>query len=284
MAHAARSNDAIPRPPMSRPNFGLLGWVLFGLAVAAALAYGFLRARGPALVGPGMPLERPPGGVRVWSSLSELGSGRIGPTVTLADVPTGTGVIGIGSLSELRGEIAIVRGQRWVAYAVPGNGTRTQKLDNEPEAATFLAVADIRDWQAEPFSQAVSFDSLPDELDRRAAAGGLDRNEPIPVLIDGPLADIRYDVVNGPSLGDHVPTDQQLAAIAIRDTVPASRGTLVGFYAKTHGERLIHAGERLHLHVVLPAEQRVGHVDWVSVEPGATLRLPRVSPTPPGGA
>jgi len=134
MAHAARSNDEIPRPPMARPNFGLLGWVLFGLAVAAALAYGFLRARGPTLTGPGVPLERPPGGVRVWSSVAELGSGKIGPTVMLADVPRGTGVIGIGSLSELRGEIAIVRGQRWVSYALPGGATRTQRLDAEPAA------------------------------------------------------------------------------------------------------------------------------------------------------
>jgi hypothetical protein len=52
MAHVARSNRDVPSPPMTGPNWGTWGWVLFGVLVALVMAFGFMHAHGPALHAP----------------------------------------------------------------------------------------------------------------------------------------------------------------------------------------------------------------------------------------
>jgi hypothetical protein len=52
MAHVARSNRDVPGLPISGPNWGTWAWVLFGVVVAAVMAFGFLNAHGPSLHAP----------------------------------------------------------------------------------------------------------------------------------------------------------------------------------------------------------------------------------------
>ncbi len=276
MAHTIRSPHEVPQTPLSRPTLPPAAWIALALAALAALAYGFIVVgRGPSLVTrPGIPVERPPGPVRVWSSLSELKSGKTGPTVALAEVPTGPGMVGVGSLSELRGEVAVVRGTTWVAYALSDGTTRTMRLERDRESATFLAVASVPSWHDDMVSAPLSLDQLADEVERRATRLGLDRSAPIPLTVDGTFSDIRLNVVNGPAIGSDQPNDERLRETAIRYSVPSAEGTIVGFFAAQNGERLIHEGERLHLHVVLPNERRMGHLDSATVGAGAVLRLP----------
>ena len=66
-----------------------------------------------------------------------------------------------------------------------------------------------------------------------------------------------------------------MAETAIRASVPSAKGTLVGFFASDGDARLIHAGERVHLHVVLPGTGQVGHLDAATIGSGAVLRFPR---------
>ncbi|MDQ2646561.1 MAG: acetolactate decarboxylase [Myxococcota bacterium] len=261
----------VPRqsPPGRR---SLSSWTVVGLLACVALLFGLTRWRAISL----MPrtAERAPASVQVWSSLESLKAGRTGPHVQLADVPSGPNVIGIGSLSGLRGEIAIVRGAPWLSYALPDGGVRLGRFGVGDEAATFLAVADVPAWRAQTLEAEIAFDALPAELERRAVQAGLDTGEPIPVLVEGAFSSLELNVVNGPALGERAPTDEHLAEVAIRSALSEANGTLVGFLASRGGERLIHPGKRLHLHVVLPATAHVGHVDSVVVEPGSVLRLP----------
>jgi hypothetical protein len=282
MAHTARSHDDIPRPPMARPGIGLLGWAIFALLLAAGVAFGFLRARGPALHPVTVMAEKGPGAIRTWSSLALLSAGNTGATVPLSDLPSGPGVIGVGSLSGLRGEVAIVRGVVWVAYAQPDGKTRSERYAGSGEAATFLALADVPTSQAQTFESAIPFDRLARELEQRAARAGLDPGAPFPVLIDGRFSDIQLNVVNGPALGKSQPTDERVAQTALRTSLPQGEGSIVGFFATHDGERFIHPGERVHLHVVLPATGHVGHLDRATIEAGSVLWLPAVPMAPVG--
>lgn len=267
------TNHEIPRrswPPASR---ALSSWIVVALLAGVALVFGGARLSGISLM-PRPAAARDPATVRIWSSLSDLKDGRTGSHVTLSDVPSGPSVIGIGSLSGLRGEIAIVRGAPWLSYALPGGGVRVERFGVGDEGATFLAIADVPAWQTQTLDAPVGFEALAGELERRASAAGLDTSQPIPLLIEGAFSSIQLNVVNGPALGNQTPTDERMADVAIRASVPAAKGTLVGFLASRGGERLIHPGKRLHLHVVLPATGHVGHLDSVVVGEGSVLQLP----------
>ncbi|MFQ5463804.1 MAG: hypothetical protein ACE5E5_14400 [Phycisphaerae bacterium] len=59
------------------------------------------------------------------------------------------------------------------------------------------------------------------------------------------------------------------------DRFARAEGVLVGFYYDGKPGVLTHAGKKLHVHAVLQDEHHtVGHVEAVSVEPGAVIRLP----------
>ena len=56
---------------------------------------------------------------------------------------------------------------------------------------------------------------------------------------------------------------------------------LVGFYSRMHGGVFTHRGEPLHLHAVMPSDDGStisGHVESVSLQAGATIKLPKMSP------
>lgn len=276
MAHVARSPDDLPRPPLSRPNLGLVSWAIFGVFVAALLAYGFGHSRAPSLRfnTPGITLDGTPGSIRTYGSIPELLQGNTGSKVALSALPSGPGIIAVGSLAGLRGEIAIVRGVTWVSYAEPGNQTRVAKNPIHAEGAAFLALADVPRWQTERLDAAVPFERLPDVIQERAAQAGIDTTRPFPVMIDGTFSAIALNVANGAALGAEKPTQKRLDETSIKTTLPSGEGTIVGFFAASGGERLLHAGKRMHLHIVLPAAQEVGHLDSAQIEPGAALRLP----------
>jgi hypothetical protein len=276
MAYIAHAEDPIPPPPMSRPNAGLVGWTLFGAAIAALLAYGFLSSRGPSLriTTPGVALERTPGSIRTYGSIPRLLEGDTGAKVSLSVLPSGSGIVAVGSLSGLRGEIAIVRGMRWLSYPEPENRMVVEQTSTTQETAGFLVLADVALWQAQRFDEPVPFERLAVELDQRASRAGIDTSRPFPLLIDGTFTGIELSVANGPALGAEKPTREGLQRTAVTASFPRAEGTIVGFFAADGGERLVHSGERTHLHVVLPAENRMGHLDAARIEAGSLIRFP----------
>jgi hypothetical protein len=189
-------------------------------------------------------------------------------------LPSGPGVVALGSLSELRGEIAIVRGTRWLSYAEPGGRVRVARAASSDESAAFLALADVARFQTQRFEQPVPFDRLASELERRAAGAGLDTSRSFPVLVEGRFSAIELSVVDGAALGSERPTRERVQDTAVRTSLASGEGSIVGFFAGQDGERLVHLGERLHLHVVLPADQRAGHLESARIEAGSSLRLP----------
>jgi alpha-acetolactate decarboxylase len=276
MAHTIHSEDQIPTPPMARPNVGLMAWALFGIGSVSLLAYGFAVSRGPALrrTTPSVAIEHTPGSIRTYGSIPALMEGDTGAKVSLSVLPSGPGVIGIGSLSELRGEIAIVRGAKWLSYSLPDRRVTVENPSSSDQSAAFLVLADVARWQAQRFDEAVPFDRLATELERRATQAGLDASRPFPLLIEGTFSAVELNVVNGGALGAEKPTAERLRETAVTSQVPRAKGTVVGIFAANGGERFVHPGQRLHLHVVLPDARQAGHLDSVRIEAGSLLRLP----------
>ncbi len=272
MAHTVSSHE-IPRPPLARTH---LGTVILALLALALVGFGFLRARGPAsgFGSSAVALVGTPGSVRTYGSLPELFAGNTEPKVTLSELPSGAGVVAVGSLSGLRGEIATVRGVTWLSLPAPGGGIAIERAPTRKEGAAFVALADVESWQSESLAEPVAFADLATVIEERARRAGVDMSGAVPLLIDGSFANVELNVANGPALGGEKPTPERLRETAIRSRFASAEGTIVGFFAASGGERLLHPGQRFHLHVVLPSARAVGHLDSAQLEPGARLHLP----------
>lgn len=273
MAATVRTPVGVIRSLPPWVDLRVVGLVLLTMFVAV-FGYRFAGVQPPVSPPEARALEGTPGLIRTYGSLPGLLEGQTEAKVSLQEVPARPGVVGVGSLSDLRGEIAIVRGVTWLSYPALGNRMSVESNPPKPEAAGFLALAEVNRWQTETLETAVPFDQLAGVIEARARRAGIDANVPFPLLIEGTFTAIELNVVNGPALGSDKPTKDRLRDTAVKVKLPRADGSLVGFFAASGGERLIHRGQRFHLHIVLPVAQQVGHLDSVQVEAGSRLRLP----------
>lgn len=266
------------RVPLRLPpwvDLRVFGLVLLTVFVAV-FSYRFAGVQPPASTPAATTIEGTAGPIAVYGSLPGLFEGETEAKLSLKELPPRPGIVGLGSLSDLRGEIAIVRGVTWLSY--PGLGNRTTVKSNplEPESAGFLAFAEVHRWQSETLEAAVDFDQLPGVIEDRARRAGIDATLPFPLLIEGSFTAIELNVVNGPALGSVRPTKERVRDTAVKIKQASGEGSIVGFFAAGGSERLIHPNQRFHLHIVLPLAPQVGHVDSVRVEAGSLLRLPGI--------
>jgi acetolactate decarboxylase len=194
------------------------------------------------------------------------------PTVTLNRVST-SDAIGVGALSELRGEVTLYDDEVWLAYANDDGTARVSKVRASHEQAALLVVANVAAWRRIPMPSEVPFDRLDEEIERLARANGADEHRPIPLVIEGSFAGLEWHVVDGRKLAT-TSTHEQHAAAAARGSVGRSTGALVGFFSTRHQGVFTHMSKKTHFHAVLPNENVSGHVDGVTILPGATLLTP----------
>jgi alpha-acetolactate decarboxylase len=215
------------------------------------------------------------GETRVFGALRALmHEGKTGAQVALSSVVPGPHAYGVGALSELRGEVTVFDDDVWLAYPNDDGTIRTSKVRASNEQAALLVVANVAQWRRVPIGSEVAFERLDDELDRLTRADTVDAMRPIPMVIEGSFADLAWHVVDGRKLTT-ASTHEQHAAAAARGSVERSNGALVGFFSTRHQGVFTHMNKKTHFHVVLPGENISGHVDGVTILPGAELLLPQ---------
>jgi alpha-acetolactate decarboxylase len=250
-----------------------LAWL--GLAFLACAC----QAEAPKLTpaaGTSRPDYAPPGqALHQFGSLAALAEGGIGPTVWLSTLKGGSSLVGLGSLSELRGEVLIVDGTTWLGYPTGPRGSYARKLGPSDETAAFLVTATVPAWRRMSLSREVRFEALEESVAQLGRDAGLDAKEPFPIIVEGTLQKLEFNVVNGRGFeaGRPIPRAVLMAA-ATRAAVDSTQGTLVGFYGPEAQGEFVHPDTRLHVHVLLPEEQQVGHVERVDLPAGVIVRVP----------
>lgn len=195
--------------------------------------------------------------------------------VSLSALKGDPNLVGLGWLSALRGEIAIVPNEIWVAYPKDDGTPRANVLGPSDETAAFLVTASVPAWQTLPLPEDTAFDDLADAVEQLGASAGLDVERPFPFLVEGSLANLEYHVVDGRSFQDGGALSSEVLRVAAAKGKRASvEGLLVGFYGEEGQPEFLEEGSRLHIHVVLRAEQQMGHVDRVDLPRGITFRVP----------
>jgi acetolactate decarboxylase len=197
------------------------------------------------------------------------------PVVSLKSLRPAKNLIGLGSLSALRGEIVIIPNEIWVAYPHEAGALRANELGAADETAGFLVTASVPDWQTLPLPEDTDFSELPDAIEKLGESGGLNVERPFPFLIEGAFANLALKVVDGRAFqGQTRLSLEELEVAAAKAKLAAVDGVLVGFFASQDQPEFLHPGTRLHVHAVLPAEELAGHVDRVDLARGTTVRIP----------
>jgi len=224
---------------------------------------------------PGAASATPPVEVRTYGSLQDMFErGATRPVVSLASLKGERGLVGLGSLSGLRGEIAIVPGGIWVSQRNDDGSSSTKELGAGDETAAFLVAASVTEWQPIPLAENVPFDDLPDAIEELAGRAGVDVSRPFPLLIDGPLANLELNVVDGRAFPSGVKISREaLMVSAAKSKFDSVEGTIVGFFGAGRPD-FLHPETQLHLHVLVPSKNQMGHVDHVDLPRGATVRVP----------
>lgn len=215
------------------------------------------------------------GNVQTWGTLrGVLHDGDTSGKVRLEDVAGPHGV-GIGAPEGLAGEIVVLDGKTWVTRADGRGGTQTQHPAPPNATAAFLVIATVPRWVDQRTDNRRSLSELEQAVRDAATTIGLNPASPFPFLVEGRFSTIEMHVLNGQcpftqSKGNDDPTHDP-----IRTRTDDVKGVLVGFYSDGPPGTLTHAGTRVHIHALVQGERQVvGHVDAVTVEPGAEIRLP----------
>jgi alpha-acetolactate decarboxylase len=221
-------------------------------------------------------LAAPRAPLTTYGRLSDLmQQGRTGPAVWLRKMSDDPSLVGIGALSGLRGEVAVVDGRVWLGYATGDTSSHGRELDGADETAAFLAVASVPEWRSFTLEARVLDAGLDRMLEALARDAGLDARRPLPVVIAGRFQNLGFHVADGRGMAPGEPiSEKDLLAASSKGAAEDTQGTLVGFFSTAAHPAILHPGARHHLHVILPEKPEIGHVDHVDLGAGATVRLP----------
>jgi len=205
-----------------------------------------------------------------------LRDGRTEPRFDLEEIEAGSGVVAVGAMADLQGEVTILDGvaviSRVRAGALESSGA------GPGDRATLLILARVEEWVGVVLDGEGPLEgaALEDAIERSAGEAGSNLANPFPFVIEGVMREADWHVINGAcpmatpagAMGDRSPWREHGGA--------GSAGRLVGFFARDSEGVMTHHGSRVHMHVLFRRADGVvtGHVDQVAVEAGATLRLP----------
>ena len=214
-----------------------------------------------------------PASVSQFGGIREvMRDGQVESRIALAEVTRKPHAHAIGALQGLAGEVTILDGQVWVARA---SGENLKVSGPDPvasDSATLLTVAHVPKWIPIRLQGATAGVDLAATIERSARAAGIDVDRPFPFQVEGELTALDLHVVRG-ACPSGATEENSPWRRSLNEPVEA---TLAGFFAKHEEGTMTHHGTSLHMHALLRrgGEMLTGHVDRVSLAPGALLSLP----------
>lgn len=217
--------------------------------------------------------------VEIFGSLQQIfAEGDFSATASLEVEGTSQETVGLGALSGLRGEIAILDGESWLGYP-DGEEAITVTQGNAPaEEAALLIISEVAEWVSFTLEEDLSHDELTDAMVEILEAAHWPDTGALPFKIEGAILEVDWHVIDGSRLPDGPATHEDHEAASVSGTLEGGSPVLIGFYSTQHAGVITHGGVRLHTHVVDADRQVSGHVEDALIGAGSILRLP--APTP----
>jgi acetolactate decarboxylase len=180
-----------------------------------------------------------------------------------ADTLDLTGLIAVGPLGRLQGEVSILDGVTYITR-IDENGEANTQLPDRVEGP-FMAWAHVQSW--EPLGELFSIADLKDleqQLAVLAQDRGVDSGRPFPFFITGVVEQLDWHVISKPL--DELEHSHDLHKQAkVSFQYANGEVELLGFYSRKHEGIFTHMGDYIHVHAILP-DGSTGHVDNLLVQ------------------
>jgi alpha-acetolactate decarboxylase len=218
----------------------------------------------------GVPYRQPYGIVSFGAFRMLVMSGDFSPKVNLGAVMTTHPTVGVGALTEARGEITIYDGKLILSYATPD----ARHPAAEAESAALLAIARASAWQTIPVERDIAPGEIEDFIAKMAATHAINSEGPFPFEVRGTIGPFVRHVNAAPTNGPH--GMGQPIAITAETKGDAVAGMVAGIYASRDLVGIVsHGGTRTHSHWIAADEQSTAHLDSWGIKAGAVLSLPK---------
>ena len=199
-----------------------------------------------------------------------------GTTVALDSLLPDSALYAVGALSDLAGEVTIVRGKAYLSRPVAADSAHTDVVRTSGAGATLLVWAHVPGWRTVRLDSMIAFADIDARLGTMAAAAGMKPESRVPFLVTGPLESLDWHVVDGRLLEGGGESHADHLAASTRLHRDRAAGTIVGFYSNHDEGVFTHMGSATHLHVALDDPPTSGHVDHVDLPAGAIVHFPVV--------
>lgn len=200
---------------------------------------------------------------------SMMMSGNFTAKVQLRAVMAKQPTVGVGALSDARGEITIYDGRLIVSYGKEGT-----HVDPATDSAALLAIGSSPDWRSIVVDRDIAPEGIESYLAATAKAHAIDPEKSFPFQVRGTLVSYVMHVNAAPSGGPHgmgLPM-----AITVETKGEEINSWVAGLYVSADLMGIAtHGGERTHVHWVSPDGASTAHLDRWGLKAGATLMLPK---------
>lgn len=195
--------------------------------------------------------------------------GEFGAQVRLDTVMAKHPTVGVGALSEARGEITIYDGKLIVSY-----GKADTPAEGPLESAALLAIASVGGWQSVPVEKDVPPREVESFIAVAAKTHGVDPEISFPFEVRGSIGPYVMHVNAAPTNGEHG-MDLPMA-VTVQDKGDRLDSLVAGLYASLDLMGIAtHGGERTHAHWVSLDMAKTAHLDRWGLKAGAFLLLPK---------
>jgi len=210
--------------------------------------------------------------VKHSGAMSEMGKTGFAPTISLDSLQKYKGLIALGPLGKMQGEITSVDGIPFTGIlTAEGKGSIQSKWQSE---APFLVYADVEQWEEISLKGRVNtIQELEALIESTLIANGIDLLEPLPFRIQGNFDRMTTHIVTprSPEIPGYVEGRNQ-----VKFDHQNSAGELIGFYSK-EGQRIYtHHDSFMHVHFLSEEKDYAAHLDqFDSALDGLTLLIPK---------
>src|ERR1700722_95879 len=241
-------------------------------AVFTVLAAGPTLAQMPAMGNAATHTPHQPFDVETFGAFRNIMmGGEFGAQVRLDTVMAKHPTMGVGALSEARGEITIYDGKLIVSY-----GKADTAADGPAESAALLAIASVGGWQSVPVEKDVPPREVQSFIAVAAKTHGIDPEISFPFEVRGGIGPYVMHVNAAPTNGEHG-MDLPMA-VTIQDKGDRLDSLVAGLHASLDLMGIAtHGGQRTHAHWVSLDMAKTAHLDRWGLRAGAFLLFP----TPP---